>query len=92
MADKTVSDQPTMRTVSQLRELPWENMEAAVYMLDRIEASAMGAEVMLPLENEDGSISRVRYVHDGEGLLHRADLKPAEVLRRSADRSVAKHG
>jgi hypothetical protein len=92
MADKTVSDQPTMRTVSQLREEYGEDREGQQLMLDRIERTAKGAEIILPLENDDGTISPVRYVHDGEGLLHRADLKPAEVLRRSAERSVAKHG
>jgi hypothetical protein len=88
MADKTVSDQPTVYTLDTLRDLYGEEREAAQGMLDTIQAAAKGSEIVLPLEDGSG----VRYVWDGSELLFRADTKPAEVLRRGAERSVAKHG
>lgn len=88
MADKSVSDQPTAYTLDSLREMYGEEREAAQRMLDTIQAAAKGSEIVLPLDDGSG----VRYVWDGNDLLFRADTKPAEVLRRSADRSVAKHG
>ena len=88
MADSSVKDQPTVFTLENLRDLYGPNREGQQGMLDLIEASAKGAEVILPLEGGGA----VRYVWDGEYLLHRADTKAAEVLRRDAERSVAKHG
>jgi hypothetical protein len=88
MADKSVSDQPTLYRLDQLRELPWENDEAAQGMLDTIQAAPKGSEVLLPLEDGSG----VRYVWDGDELLFRSDTKPARVLRSAGERLVAKHG
>lgn len=89
MADKAISDQPTMRTVSQLRELPWDSKEAMDAMLDAVEGSMKGSEVMLPVEDDEGTVDYIPYVHDGEGLLHRGDLKPAKVLRAEGERLAA---
>lgn len=92
MADRTVADQPSVLTIYQLREqaaeLPAYEQDGPLGMLDEIERSAKGSEAVFTLEDD----SPVRYVHDGNGMLFRADTKPAEVLRRSADRAVAKHG
>jgi hypothetical protein len=86
MPDASISDQPAMRTVDQLRDLDWAEPDAAEAMLDAVRNSVSGSEVMLPVEDEEGIVERVPYVHDGEGSLFRSDLKPAQVLLKAARR------
>jgi len=86
MADRAFADQPSVYTNDLLRELSDEEGHQA--MCDTLEAAKEGAEMLLPLE--DGT--RVGYIYDGKELWHRRDTKAAQVLRRTAERQVAKHG
>lgn len=89
MADHSVSDQPTILTLSQLREiaeeLPAHSQDGPLGMLTELEGKPSGTEMLVPLEDD----SRVPYVWDGETYLHRGDLKPAIVLRTEAQRVAA---
>lgn len=86
MADSRFSDQPSVYTTSQLRELSDEDGHQA--MCDTLEAAREGSEMLLPLE--DGS--RVGYIYDGRDLWHRRDTKAAQVLRNTAKRQVVGRG
>jgi hypothetical protein len=89
MADRRVSDQPTILTISQLREmaeeLPAHSQDGPLGMLAELEGKGKGTEMLVPLEDD----SRVPYVWDGEMYLHRGDLKPAKVLRAEGERLAA---
>lgn len=88
MADSSVSDQPTILTLSQLREiaeeLPAHSQDGPLGMLTTLEGKPSGTEMLVPLEDD----TRVPYVWDGETYLHRGDLKPAELLRAEGKRLV----
>jgi len=77
------TDQPSVFTTSQLRELDPES-EGHQAMVDTCEAAVLGSEVLIPLT--DGS--HVGYIYDGQDLWHRRDTKAAQVLRNTAQRQV----
>lgn len=81
------SDQPSIFTNSQLRELDPES-DGHQAMVDTCEAAVLGSELLIPLT--DGN--HVGYLYDGSDLWHRRDTKAAQVLRNTAQRQVVARG